>query len=252
MTNDDGVRAPGIHVLIQALVDDGRDVFVAAPLDDRSGASAALMARYMDDILYEEVGLERLEGVPVFGVDGPPALAVLAARLGAFGDPPDLVVSGINPGANTGRAVLHSGTVGAALAGANFGVSGLAVSIAPGKPIKWDTAASVAVTALGWVEAARRGTVLNVNVPNLELDEVKGVRVGRLAPFGTVQAALTGKGEGRISMELRANEQKLDADTDTMLVLGGYVSVTSLVGPRAVDPGDAAEVLAAGIGVVVA
>ena len=54
---------------------------------------------------------------------------MLAARLGGFGDPPELVVSGINPGRNTGRAVLHSGTVGAALTAANFGVSGLAVSI---------------------------------------------------------------------------------------------------------------------------
>jgi 5'-nucleotidase len=244
VTNDDGVRAPGIHVLTQALVDAGRDVVVAAPLDDRSGASAALMARFMDDILYEEVGLERLEGVPVFGIDGPPALAVLASRLGAFGDPPDIIVSGINPGANTGRAVLHSGTVGACLAGANFGLSGLAVSIVPGDPLRWDTAAAVAVAALRWVEEAPRRTVLNVNVPDLPQDQVKGVRVGRLAPFGTVQAALVGQAEGRISMELKAQDQKLDDDTDTMLVLDGYVAVTSIVGPRAVDAGDVADALA--------
>lgn len=243
VTNDDGVRAPGIHVLTQALVNAGHDVVVAAPLDDRSGASAALMARYMDDILYEEVALERLEGVPVFGVDGPPALAVLASRLGAFGDPPDLIVSGINPGANTGRAVLHSGTVGACLAGANFGISGLAVSVVPGDPLRWDTAAAVALAALDWVKDAPRRTVLNVNVPDLPESDLKGVRVGKLAPFGTVQAALVGSDRGRISMELKATDQKLDDDTDTMLVRKGFVAVTSIVGPRAVDPGDAAEAL---------
>lgn len=244
VTNDDGVRAPGIHVLTQALIHAGRDLVVAAPLDDRSGASASLMARYMDDILYEEVELERLEGVPVYGIDGPPALAVLASRLGAFGEGPDLIASGINPGANTGRAVLHSGTVGAALAGANFGLSGLAVSVVPGDPIQWETAAAMAVAALKWVEAAPRGTVLNVNVPDLPLDQVKGVKVARLAPFGTVRAALINSGEGRISMELQASDQKLDDDTDTMIVLDGYVSVTSIVGPRAVDGGDVADALA--------
>lgn len=248
VTNDDGVRAPGIHALTQALIEAGRDVVVAAPLDDRSGASAALMARFMDDILYEEVDLERLEGVPVFGVDGPPALAVLASRLGAFGPPPDFIVSGINPGANTGRAVLHSGTVGATLAGANFGISGVAVSLVAGDPLHWATAASAAVAGLAWVEAAARRTVLNINVPNVPMAEVKGVREGKLAPFGTVQAALTGQAEGRISMELKATDQKLDDDTDTMLVRNGFISITSIVGPAAVDPGDAAETLQNALG----
>ena len=248
VTNDDGVRAPGLHVLTQALVEAGRDVVVAAPLDDRSGASAALMARYLDDILYEEVDLEQLEGVPVFGVDGPPALAVLASRLGAFGDPPELVVSGINPGANTGRAVLHSGTVGAALAGANFGMSGIAISVVPGKPIRFDTAATVAIAALALIDDAPPGTVLNINVPNRALGDVKGVEAGRLAPFGTVQAALISTEEGRISMELKATDRELDPDTDTQLVVDGFVSITSIVGPRAVDPGDAATSLAGALG----
>ena len=248
VTNDDGVRAPGIHVLTQALVEAGRDVVVAAPLDDRSGASAALMARFLDDILYEEVDLERLEGVPVYGVDGPPALAVLASRLGAFGEPPELIVSGINPGANTGRAVLHSGTVGAVLAGANFGMSGIAVSVVPGDPMMWDTAASVAVAALGLIDNGPSGTVLNINVPNRHLRDIKGVEPGRLAPFGTVQAALISTEEGRISMELKATDRELDPDTDTQLVVNGFVSITSLVGPRAVDPGDSASSLAGALG----
>src|SRR5207248_4410028 len=131
-----------------------------------------------ESLQVETVALPGLEECPCYGIDGPPAVAVMTARLGGFGDEPDLIVSGINPGANTGRSVLHSGTVGSALAGANFGVSGLAVSVAAAEPYRWDTAAALAVEALAWLVDAPRKTVLNVNVPALPLDEVKGVRFG--------------------------------------------------------------------------
>lgn len=130
VTNDDGVESIGLHALVRALVDDGRDVVVAAPNCDWSGAGAAIGKVHVDEhIDAQQVELPGLAGVTAYAVDGPPGLCVLAARLGGFGPPPDLVVSGVNPGCNTGRAVLHSGTVGAALTGANFGVRGLAVSI---------------------------------------------------------------------------------------------------------------------------
>jgi 5'/3'-nucleotidase len=130
VTNDDGVASPGLHALARALVDDGFDVIVVAPDREMSGSAAAIGQVHVDEgIDAERVDLPRLDGVPAYAVAGPPGLCVLTARLGGFGDPPDLVVSGINPGCNTGRAVLHSGTVGAALTAANFGCRGLAVSI---------------------------------------------------------------------------------------------------------------------------
>jgi 5'-nucleotidase len=130
VTNDDGVASPGLHALARALVDDGFDVIVVAPDREMSGSAAAIGQVHVEKgIDAERVELPRLDGVPAFAVAGPPGLCVLTARLGGFGDPPDLVVSGINPGCNTGRAVLHSGTVGAALTAANFGCRGLAVSI---------------------------------------------------------------------------------------------------------------------------
>src|SRR4051794_35335379 len=126
VTNDDGVTAPGIRHLALAVAEAGHEVVVAAPLTDMSGSGAALGRLHIDDhIDVEAHRLEGLEGVACYGVDGPPALAVLASRLGGFGEPCDVVLSGINPGANTGRATLHSGTVGAALTAANFGASGL-------------------------------------------------------------------------------------------------------------------------------
>ena len=130
VTNDDGVGSPGLHALARALVDDGHDVIVVAPDREMSGSAAAIGQVHLGEgIDAERVDLPRLDGVPAYAVSGPPGLCVLTARLGGFGDPPDVVVSGINPGCNTGRAVLHSGTVGAALTAANFGCRGLAVSI---------------------------------------------------------------------------------------------------------------------------
>src|SRR5947208_638219 len=82
------------------------------PDADRSGSGAGIgPVRAGEGIQLVAVELEGLHGVPAYGIGGPPALAVMAARLGAFGDPPVLVASGVNPGHNTGRSVLHSGTV---------------------------------------------------------------------------------------------------------------------------------------------
>ena len=237
VTNDDGIHAPGILALARAMVTTGHDVVVAAPLDDMSGSGAAIGRIHADETIdVEEVELAGLEGVPCFGVDGPPALAVMTARLGGFGPPPDVVVSGINPGPNTGRATLHSGTVGAALTGANFGVSGIAVSVDVGDEYLWDTPAAFAVAGLEWLLAQEGRTVLNVNVPNVPLAEVQGVRWARLAPFGTVRAALVESQGGGLQMELAEHGEQLPDDTDTALVKAGFVAVTTLVGIRATEP----------------
>ena len=243
VTNDDGIDAPGIGPLARAVVAAGHDVVVAAPLDDRSGSSAALGRLHVDDtIVLEERRLDGLDGIACFGVEGPPALCVMAARLGGLGPVPDLVVSGINPGPNTGRSVLHSGTVGAALTGANFGISGLAVSMGVGEAYCWETAAALATGALAWLLDQPAKTVVNLNVPNLELADVRGVRSARLAPFGTVRAALVeAQGGTGLQMELRAHDEQLPPDSDTSLVNAGYATVTLLHGITAAPPSDVAD-----------
>ncbi|HET9441914.1 MAG TPA: 5'/3'-nucleotidase SurE [Acidimicrobiales bacterium] len=242
VTNDDGVHAPGILALTRALVKEGFDVIVVAPLADMSGTSAALGPGH-DDVSVERLHLPDLHDVDVFGVDGPPGLAVMLGYLGAFGEPPDLVASGVNEGGNTGRSVLFSGTVGAALAAASFGMSGVAVSQPPGDPWHVEVAAGVAAAALTWVAARPRGTVLNVNVPNRPAEELRDVRTGPLAPFGIVRTTLEGRHEGRLRLVLRDTDEELDPGSDTMLLSQGYVTVNALVGPRAVDPGDSVEAL---------
>lgn len=249
VTNDDGVDAPGLHALARAVADEGHDVVVAAPLEDMSGSSAAIGRLHVDDTVdVKEVEVAGLEGLACWGVDGPPALAVMAARMGGFGDPPDLVVAGINPGANTGRSVLHSGTVGAALTAANFGCSGLAVSMSgQGGPWRWATATELAAAALGWIVGAPRRTVLNLNVPNLPLDDVLGVRWARLANFGTVRSAMVESPNGGLQLELRDTSEPLPPDTDTALVQAGWATVTSIVGVSATEPVPVAEVIEAAL-----
>jgi 5'-nucleotidase len=260
VTNDDGIDADGLHHLARAMVAAGHDVVVAAPLDDRSGSGAAVGRIHRDEhIDVVERRLPGLTGVPSFGVAGTPALCVMAARLGGLGEPPDLVVSGVNPGCNTGRSVLHSGTVGAALTAANFGLSALAVSIdasvgllheapapaasvdgppdaavvASSGPEHWATAGAVAVAACDWLERAPERTTLNLNVPDVPLGELRGVRWAELAPFGTVRAAVVENAAGKLQMELRDSGRELPADCDTALVAAGFAAVTAIVGVRA-------------------
>ena len=244
VTNDDGVHAPGILALAAAMVEAGHDVVVAAPSEDMSGSAAALGPGHA-----AEVGIERLvlanlgESVPVVAVDGPPGLCVLVAHLGAFGPAPELVVSGVNVGSNTGRSVLFSGTVGAVLAAANFGLRGVAVSLQTGDPWHLDTAAAYAAAAVRWVAGAPARTALNLNVPNRPISDVRGVRQGHLAPFGVVRTVIEDQDDHRLLLTLRDTDEELDDGTDTMLVRAGYVSVNAVVGPRAVDAGDVTDAL---------
>jgi 5'-nucleotidase len=231
VTNDDGVDAPGLHVLAATLAVAGYDVLVVAPDSDRSGTSAAIGLQHADQhVDAKRVEIPGCEGVDAFAVDGPPGLCVVAARLGAFGDPPALVVSGINPGCNTGRAILHSGTVGAALTAQSFGCSALAVSLDASDPWQFDTAARLALEVLPMLQNAPKRSVLNLNVPARRFEEVLGVRWARLAPFGSVRAAIAESRDDRIQFELRATGVAPPPDSDQGMIDQGYASLTTLVG----------------------
>ena len=237
VTNDDGIDSPGFAPLVAAVVAAGYDTVVAAPQVDMSGQGAAIGKLHVDrSIEVEERELPGLEGVPCHAVAGPPALCVIAGNLGAFGPRPDFIVSGINPGPNTGGAVLHSGTVGAALTAANFGAAGMAVSMGVGKPMLWETAAQLAIPVLDWLVAQPARTVVNLNVPNLPLEEVLGVRWGELATFGSVRTALVESQGGRIQMEFVGRRDEHPEHTDAGLVDRGYASLTMLTGIQAGPP----------------
>jgi 5'-nucleotidase len=158
-------------------------------------------------------------------------MAVFATALGAFGDLPDVIASGINPGNNTGHLVLHSGTVGATLTGAGYGISGVAVSIdwSVEGEYHWDVAARLAASAVEWVaKPDGEARVLNLNAPNLPLAEIKGVREAELAPAGEVWVASADVSQGDLRIEISGRADPAPG-TDVALVRDGYVSVTPLM-----------------------
>jgi 5'-nucleotidase len=233
VTNDDGVESPGIVALTQAIHDAGHDVFVVAPASDLSGAGASIGPLHRSEpIPVVEHHWDALPTVPVLALDRPPATAVYLACLGAFGARPDVVASGINPGANTGHLILHSGTVGAALTAAGLGVPALAVSVKWSETgYFWETAARIAVPALDWVTAGDEAPrILNLNVPNVAIGDVLGVREATLAPYGEFWVASSEIQSGDLRIEFQGPDITPDEDTDASLVVAGYATVTPLLG----------------------
>jgi len=231
ITNDDGIESEGLHVLAHHLAAAGHDVVVVAPDRNYSGSGAALGDLRPDAPLdVRRVRLDALPGADAWALAGPPAMCVVASTLGAFGAAPDLVVSGINAGLNTGRAVLHSGTVGAALTAQNFGLSGLSVSVDRSEVWHWDTAAALAVELLDLIAAGPARSVLNLNVPALRRDQVRGVRWAHLAPFGAVRATMSNRSDTEIQFELTPSDYHPSEDTDQGAVNAGWAAVSTLVG----------------------
>jgi 5'-nucleotidase len=246
VTNDDGVHAPGIRWLARAAREAGHDVIVAAPSEEASGMSAALTA--VTDRGRVDFTRTSLDGVPAFGVAASPAYIALMAELGAFGPPPELVLSGINRGANAGRAILHSGTVGAALTAAAAGARTLAVSLDVLSPADasatsggaavaaldtvddeerhWSTAAAFAGRLLPWLSGAPAGTVLNLNVPDRPGDRVAGLRRATLATFGQVQLAVAESGDDFVRLTLEQGAADHEPGSDVALLAEGFATLT--------------------------
>ncbi len=238
ITNDDGIAAPGLAALAAAARRHGFDVVVAAPAAEMSGMSAALRAETVDGRLdLHRTGLG-------YAVAATPAYIVLLAAGGAFGEPPSLVLSGINRGANAGVGVLHSGTVGATLTAANSGLRGLAVSLdvlmpggdltePPDDELPWEVAASLAAGLFDEIAAAPPGTVLNLNVPGRV--PVTGLRPATLAPFGQVRFALPAVGYDHVRPGIERGTE-LAPGSDLDLLAAGYATVTALHPPTGVHP----------------
>jgi 5'-nucleotidase len=232
ITNDDGIGSPGLHALAAAAVRAGMDVVVAAPASEASGSSSSITAVEDDGkISVEERELEGLDGVKAFAVHGAPAFITMIATHGAFGTPPDIVLSGVNRGANVGRAILHSGTVGAALtAGINDG-RGMAVSLDTGlnpEEIHWDTAAQLAADLLPFLLEQAPGSVLNLNVPNTAGPGLPELRTAKLTRFGIVQTTLAERGQQHVRLSIADTAEKPDPDSDAALLAAGYATVTAL------------------------
>ncbi len=173
LSNDDGYQAPGLVALATALAAVAQ-IDVVAPDRNRSGASNSLT-------LESPIRAHRADNGFVF-VDGTPTDCVHLAITGLLAQEPDMVIAGINAGANMGDDVLYSGTVAAAMEGRFLGLPAIAVSLAGEKFQHFDTAAQVVVSLLARLKSDPLpvDTILNVNVPDVPQADLQGFEVTRL------------------------------------------------------------------------
>ncbi len=231
LTNDDGYHAPGLEVLETIARQFSDDIWVCAPSEEQSGAGHALT-------LNRPVRLVKF-AERRFAVTGTPTDSVVMALRQVMDAPPDLILSGVNRGANLADDITYSGTVSAAIEGALAGIRSVAfsqvldpASIAGGNLFEaasqWG--AKVLQPLLDAPLAAR--TLLNINFPPLAADAVKGIRVTRQGfhdyARGTVVEGRDPRGYKYFWFGLDAIEHTLDHGTDLEAIEEGFVSVTPL------------------------
>lgn len=254
VTNDDGIDSPGIRYLARAAAREGHEVVVAAPITESSGSSAGLTAtEEHGKIILHKRELPGTKHITAYAVAASPAYIVLLAMREAFGEPPAMILSGINRGANAGSAVVHSGTVGATLTGSYAGLHGLAVSLDVLSPRAasarsggaamaaidrdddekrhWSSAAELAVRLIPTLLHTAAGTVFNLNVPDLHLDGIRGLRRAALAQFGQVQMSIAEAGEGFVRTAVQAADELLEPQTDLAALAEHFAVVTPLRAP---------------------
>jgi len=224
ISNDDGFQAPGIKALQQAL-SEFADVTVVAPEINRSGASNSLTLEYPLRARFHENDY--------ISVDGTPTDCVHLAITGLLEKEPDMVVSGINAGANLGDDVLYSGTVAAATEGRFLGFPALAVSMESHNPHHFETGARVAreLVELLSLHPMSASSILNVNVPDMPYDQLKGYKTTRLGHRHKAEPVVQStdpRGKPIYWVGPAGAEQDAGPGTDFHAVKNGYVSVTPI------------------------
>ena len=224
ISNDDGATAPGLAALYAAL-EDYAECMVVAPDQDKSGASSSLT---LDRPLHPQTLANGF-----ISLNGTPTDCVHLGLNGLLEREADMVVSGINLGANLGDDVLYSGTVAAALEGRFLGRTSFAFSLASRQLDNLPTAAYFArklVEAHGSLDLPPR-TVLNVNIPNLPLDHIRGIQLTRLGHRARAAAPLKvvdPRGKEGYWIAAAGDAEDGGPGTDFHAVMQGYVSITPL------------------------
>lgn len=224
LSNDDGYTAPGLRCLMTAMAERG-EICVVAPDRNRSGASNSLT-------LHSPLRAQR-HNDGVYSLDGTPTDCVHLGITGLLDAEPDMVVSGINAGANLGDDVLYSGTVAAAMEGRFLGLPAIAVSSVAVEPQHYETAAKVAGQIVDRLanDPLPADTILNVNVPDLPWESIKGFQATRLGHRHKSEPVIKDqdpRGRPIYWIGPAGAEQDASPGTDFNAVREGYVSVTPL------------------------
>ncbi len=229
LANDDGINAPGLEVLEAIAADLSEDVWVVAPEREQSGAGRSISLSH--PLRVRELGPRR------YAVDGTPADSVLMGVRHIMPDMPDLILSGVNRGQNIADDVTYSGTIAAAMEGTALGIRSMALSQSygiAGRSVPWDTGRSLGAKVVGDLlqTKAEAGVLLNVNFPDCEAGEVKGVQYTRQGQRDQNLLMLDQRTDARgreyFWIGFKRQQSKPPAGTDLHAVYNGFVSVTPL------------------------
>ena len=226
VTNDDSINAPGLWAVVESLTELGQ-VSVVAPDRDQSGIGTA---RTLLNILRVSEVSTRVPGVPAYTVSGTPSDCVILATGTLFDEPFDLVVSGINEGANLGLDVLDSGTAGGAFRGYFRGIPSIAVSVTAVTGVRYDTAARVARSLVKSLDGGRP-LVYNVNVPNVPEDRLRGVMETFLGPKAWLESVERGHDGRRTHYWIRHSKPTnaaIPEGCDVWATRNNWVSITPI------------------------
>ncbi|MHB8105138.1 MAG: 5'/3'-nucleotidase SurE [Dehalococcoidales bacterium] len=227
VTNDDGIQAEGLWTLVRELKKIAT-VTVAAPDGERSAIGTAVtlfQPLHANEICAPE------DGVKAYAIDGSPSDCVILALGKLINDKVDMVVSGINPNLNLGEDVYISGTVGAAMQGYFRGLPAVAVSAPPGSTIGLKSAARTAAALVQkMAENNTARVLLNINVPDLPLEEIKSVKITRLARSSHINS-VTEENQDKFKQYrlIRERVEESGSDgTDIQAIVQGNISITAL------------------------
>jgi len=229
LTNDDGINAKGIYALAKEL-EQKHEVIIVAPDNERSACAHSITLTR--PLIVREVKLEGLKS-KAFSVDGTPADCVKIAINKLLSEKIDMVVSGINKGLNLGTDVLYSGTVSAAIEAAIYKIPSMAISMDVTKDVEtYEMAARYASEILhkAQVNNIKNDIVLNVNIPLLQENEIKGIKVCKIGSRLYNNCYLETIGENNEThYEIKGEVKDIhEENSDTIYFKEGYVTVTPL------------------------
>ena len=229
LANDDGINAPGLEVLEAIAAELSDDVWVVAPEREQSGAGRSISLSH--PLRIRELDPRR------FAVEGTPADSVLMGVRHIMPDAPDLILSGVNRGQNIADDVTYSGTIAAAMEGTALGIRSMALSQSygiTGRNVPWDTGRALGAKVVRDLmqTKAEPGVLLNVNFPDCEATDVRGVQYTRQGQRDqnllTLDQRTDARGREYFWIGFRRHQSNPPAGTDIHAVYNGFVSVTPL------------------------
>ena len=228
ITNDDGIFSDGIYALWEAINQIG-NTFIVAPKKNQSGSSHSITLHDPLQIQY----FNRINGFEGWAINGTPADCVKIAIKSIMEDKPDLLVSGINRGANLGTNIIYSGTVSAAMEGTLNGIPSMAISLDSFKTDKYDVAKYIAVDLSNYIieNGLPQGTLLNINVPYCDANSIKGKKItmqGTQSFIDEFERRTDPRNRDYFWIKGKIIDKDTSIDYDGKAVKENYVSITPI------------------------